>query len=71
MSEILILQAQIRENFSAVHNINSIQFSAGYVPNTNPEVWTVKIGHFRGFGQNVIYLEAHGETLVQAYRNLL
>ncbi|KAG9601675.1 hypothetical protein KCU77_g2618, partial [Aureobasidium melanogenum] len=71
MTEILVLQAQIRENFLATHNVNSIQLLAGYVSNTNPEVWTAKIGHFHSFGQAVTYLEPQGETLVQAYRNLL
>ncbi|KAG9515356.1 hypothetical protein KCU93_g9491, partial [Aureobasidium melanogenum] len=71
MAKILVLQAQIRENFSAVHNVTSVHFLVAYVPNTNPEVWTAKIGHFHGFGQDVTYLEAYGETLVQAYRNLL
>ncbi|KAH0160245.1 hypothetical protein KCU67_g6802, partial [Aureobasidium melanogenum] len=64
-------QAQIRENFSAVHNVTSVHFLAACVPNTNPEVWSAKIGHFHGYGQAVTYLEAHGDTLVQAYRNLL
>ncbi|KAH0024288.1 hypothetical protein KCU78_g5124, partial [Aureobasidium melanogenum] len=58
MTEILVLQAQIR-------------VLAGYASNTNPEVWTAKIGHFHGFGQAVTYLETQGETLVQARRNLL
>ncbi|KAH0280747.1 hypothetical protein KCU91_g830, partial [Aureobasidium melanogenum] len=71
MAEVLVLQAQIRENFLAVQNAGSIQFLAGYVPNTNPEVWTAKIGHFHGFGQDATYLEAHGETLVQVYKTLL
>ncbi|KAG9660179.1 hypothetical protein KCU95_g549, partial [Aureobasidium melanogenum] len=71
MAEILVLQAQIRENFLAVHDVDSIQFLVARVPNTNPEVWTANIGHFHGLGQNATYLEAHGETLVQAYRNLL
>ncbi|KAH0445591.1 hypothetical protein KCU90_g117, partial [Aureobasidium melanogenum] len=63
MTEILVLQAQIRENFLATHNVNSIQLLAGYVSNTNPEVWTAKIGHFHSFGQAVTYLEPQGETL--------
>ncbi|KAG9653034.1 hypothetical protein KCU64_g8163, partial [Aureobasidium melanogenum] len=71
MAEILVLQAQVRENFLAVQDAESIQFLAGYVPNTDTEVWTAKIGHFHGFGQNATYLEAHGETLLQAYKNLL
>ncbi|KAG9673933.1 hypothetical protein KCU99_g3923, partial [Aureobasidium melanogenum] len=71
MAEILVLQAQIRENFSAVHNVTSVHFLAACVPNTSPEVWSAKIGHFHGYGQAVTYLEVHGDTLVQAYRNLL
>ncbi|KAG9515404.1 hypothetical protein KCV07_g7473, partial [Aureobasidium melanogenum] len=71
MAEILVLQAQIRENFSAVHNVTSVHFFVACVPNTTPEVWSAKIGHFHGYGQAVTYLEAHGDTLVQAYRNLL
>lgn len=59
------------ENFLATHNTDRVQFLVSYVPNTNPEVWSAKVGHFHGFGQNVIYLEAHGEIPVQAYKNLL
>lgn len=75
ISNISILTSMLSQsslgNFLTTHNVNQIQFLVDYIPNTNPEVWVAKIGHFYGFGQNMTYLEAHGETTVQAYKNLL